>query len=190
MASNDLRPQLAAAQDWVTTLVDGVRPDQLDAPTPCPELTVRALIRHLIGGTNRIRAVGEGGSALDVSAFPEVTDHVLATAYRTSVAAARQAWSDGVALDRPARVPWGNVTGAEAVRGYLMEALAHGWDLAVATGQDSEADPELAATGLEQARIALPSEGREHAPFGEVVPSATDAGPTERLANWTGRRSR
>jgi hypothetical protein len=37
---------------------------------------------------------------------------------------------------------------------------------------------------------ALPAEGRERLPFDPPVEPAEDAGPTERLANWLGRRSR
>ena len=36
-------------------------------------------------------------------------------------------------------------------------------------------------------RRALPAEGREDFPFAEPVTPAADAGPTEQLANWTGR---
>ena len=65
----------------------------------------------------------------------------------------------------------------------------HGWDLAVATGQDSEADPELAEAVLagRAAGRSRPSRAAGHVPFAAVVESAPGAGPTERLANWSGR---
>ncbi len=65
----------------------------------------------------------------------------------------------------------------------------HGWDLAVATGQDAEADPGLAVAALAQARQILPAAIRGgDVPFADVVEPAPDAGPTERLANWAGHR--
>jgi hypothetical protein len=74
--------------------------------------------------------------------------------------------------------------------GYLNEALVHGWDLAVATGQHSEADPAIAEAGLAAAQQISSPRTSAVAPcrFAEVVPSTPDAGPTERLANWAGHR--
>ena len=38
---------LRRAVDETTRLIDGVRPDQLAAPTPCEAFTVQQLIEHL-----------------------------------------------------------------------------------------------------------------------------------------------
>jgi hypothetical protein len=59
-----------------------------------------------------------------------------------------------------------------------------------ATGQDPEADPALVAPAYATMQRALPATGREGFPFDPPVEPAPDAGPTERLANWTGRASR
>jgi uncharacterized protein (TIGR03086 family) len=99
-------------------------------------------------------------------------------------------WSDDTILDRPVTVPWGSVPGRAAIWGYLNETLVHGWDLAVATGQEAEADPDLAETVLAVVRRVIPAEPRGgHMPFAAVVEPAPGAGPTERLANWSGHRA-
>lgn len=64
----------------------------------------------------------------------------------------------------------------------------HGWDLATATGQRTELDPELAEFALAFAHRALPPERRGgEVPFGPVVPAPDGAGPYARMAAWLGR---
>ena len=69
-------------------------------------------------------------------------------------------------------VPWGQVPGRAAVWGYLREALVHGWDLAVATGQRPEADPGTAEAVLAQMQRVLPAE-----PRGGPIPFAAPVSP-------------
>jgi len=87
-------------------------------------------------------------------------------------------------------VPWGKVPGRIALSGYVQEVLAHGWDLAQATGQETERDPELALWTLAIAKRILPPEirGTEGVPFGPVVEPPADAGPYTQLAAWLGRQ--
>lgn len=186
----DPRPLYFRALSWVSGLADAVHPDQLAGPTPCAGFDVRTLLAHLVTTVRRPAAVAAG---TDPMAHPPVSDDVLdapAAAYATESAALRDAWSGPAGdtlLDRRVRLPWGEVPGREALWGFLNETLVHGWDLAVATGQDPEADPDLATAVLAAFRRLLPAEPRGGTvPFAAVVPSAPGAGPTERLANWSG----
>jgi uncharacterized protein (TIGR03086 family) len=185
----DPRPGYRAALDWVVGLAAAVRPDQLDLPTPCPEYDVRTLLGHLVGTARRAVAIAEGRSPFDTPTdVTDVADGDLATTYAREAARALDAWAEDARLDALVSVPWGRVPGRGAVAAYTNETLVHGWDLAVATGQDSEADPQLAQAILVVARRAIPAEPRGgHVPFAPPVEPAPDAGPTERLANWSGR---
>lgn len=188
MNAPDPRPVYAAATEWVTSLLQAVAPDQLDNPTPCTEFDVLALSGHLLGTAGRAAALGAGTDIFAVS----VTDRLHEPAeYAATTRRARELWSDDAKLDAPVTVPWGTVPGSGALWGYVNETLVHGWDLAVATGQDAEAPAGLAEATLPIAQMFIGADIREigDVPFGEVVTSRSDAGPTEVLANWSGRTS-
>lgn len=184
----DPRPVYLGATAWVTSLLGAVREDQGSLPTPCDEFDVRTLSSHLIGTAGRIIAIAEVGSADSVP--PLAPEHDADTFARLAEHAQR-AWADDALLDKPVTVPWGQVPGREALWGYIGEALVHGWDLAVATGQPCEADPALVEPTAAEVRRFIPADARvPGVPFSAVVEPRTEAGPTERLANWSGRSAR
>ncbi len=182
----DHRPALFQAQDWMHSLLAQVQPEHFDLPTPCDGWDVRELVGHLFLVAERITLVGQGGNAMSISQDTVQVPDDLAAGFGERVEASRQAWSDDDSLTRLAVVPWGEVPGAIALAGYLPELVAHSWDLATATGQPAEADPEVAAVALGAAQRAIPAE-REGFPFGPVVPSEPDDSPTTRFVHWMGR---
>ena len=179
--------QRAMAQ--TESIVAAVRPAQLALPTPCAEYDVRALLSHIVGGLNRIAVVGEGGDGLAVPARADgVPDDGWLAAYQAARSRVTAAWADDAKLDALVEVPWGKVPGRIAVVGYVQEILTHGWDLARATGQPTELDPELASWVLAVARRILPPEPRGgDIPFAPVVEPSPDAGPYAQLAAYLGR---
>ncbi|MBN9109088.1 MAG: TIGR03086 family protein [Pseudonocardia sp.] len=184
----DPRPLLHDAVDWVRGLVDGVAVERYGDPTPCDEFDVRTLLAHLAGIMGRAHAAGTGTPPLERPALVTgISDDDLAAAVRQAIDALEPLWHNDTMLDEMIDVPWGRVPGRGVVWGYLNETLVHGWDLAVATGQDCEADPAAAEAALATFAGFLPAEPRGGpVPFGPVVEPAADAGPTERLANWSG----
>jgi uncharacterized protein (TIGR03086 family) len=183
--STDPRPLHRTALAWTHGLMAGAR--DLDAPTPCAEFAVRDLLGHLVATAERARVIGEGG---DPHSVPVVLRGLPdpAGAYADAAERTLAVWADDALLDRELTAPWGTVPGRGIVWGYLNETLVHGWDLAVATGQDPEADPDLAAAVLAVVPRFLPAEPRGGpVPFAPPVPPRPGAGPTERLANWSGR---
>lgn len=186
----DLRPAVQAAQTWVAGLVAEVRPDQLDLRTPCADFDVEALLRHLFGVADRLVAMGAGRPADSVPPSVAALPSDVVGTYRARIEEARQAWADPASLGRLVEAPFGRVPGGVVLGVYLAEHLTHGWDLATATGQDPEADPALVGPAYATMERALPASDREGFPFGLPVEPASDAGPTERLANWSGRSSR
>jgi len=185
----DPRPLHRRAMVQTEPIVAAVSPAQLTLPTPCVEFDVRALLSHLVGGLNRIAIVGEGGDALARPARADgVPDDGWLAAYRAAVTRVTAAWADDATLDALVEVPWGKIPGRFAIAGYVQEILTHGWDLAKATGQPTEGDPELAWWALAGAKRILPPESRGgDIPFGPVVPVPADAAPYAQLAAYLGR---
>ncbi|WP_028934418.1 TIGR03086 family metal-binding protein [Pseudonocardia spinosispora] len=186
----DPRPLYRDALTWVRGLIENVKTDQFSLPTPCPEFDTRVMLGHLVTVVERSRVVGEGGSAFSI---PLVTEEVpgddWASAFGDSVEKMLSVWSDDGLLDTTVTVPWGTMPGRAALWGYLDEALVHGWDLAIATGQDPEGPAEASEAALAVFTQVLPAEPRGgDVPFGPPVDPAPSAGPTERLANWVGHR--
>lgn len=184
----DLRDDLRATTDWVATLVAGTSPDQLAAPTPCTEWTVRDLLSHLVAVLDRVRVIGAGAHPFSVpSQLPDEPSD-WAGEFRARARLVWPVWDDA-ALQRTVTVPPGQaVPGAVALGHYVVEYLVHGWDLATATGQPAEAPADVATRALVAAQRAIPAEPRQAPlPFGPVQTPPTDAGPTRCLAAWLGR---
>jgi uncharacterized protein (TIGR03086 family) len=182
----DPRILFSRAATQTESIIAAVRPEQAGLPTPCAEWDVRTLVSHTAGAVTRIALVGEGADALSLPPFTDLGDDWLA-AYRKAAARAAAAWADDAKLDALFAVPWGKVPGRIAVAGYVREVLAHGWDLACATGQPTELDPELGAFALEVSQRSLPADGRDGIPFGPVVRAPAGAGVYAQLAAWLGR---
>ena len=141
----DPRPIHRRAMSQTESVVAAVHPGQLGQPTPCAEYDDRALLSHMVGGLNRVAIAGEGGDALARPArADDVPDDGWLAAYRAAAARAAAAWADDARLDAVVELPWGKIGGRFAIAGYIQEILTHGWDLAKATGQPTELNPELA----------------------------------------------
>lgn len=185
----DPRPMFAHATAQTADVIATVRPEQLSGPTPCAEYDVRTLLGHVVGASTRIAVCGEQGDGLHVRLFVDgVEDDGWPRAYdeiRTRVVAA---WSSDERMAGPVRAPWGEVPGRDALPLYVMEMVAHTWDLSEGLGRPLELDPELAEYSLATARAALPGDEREGRPFGPALPAPEGADAYGRLAAWLGRR--
>ncbi|WP_409462414.1 TIGR03086 family metal-binding protein [Amycolatopsis sp. GA6-003] len=177
---------LAAVLESTGALVAGV--SRWDAPTPCPEWTVRELVNHLVLGHRLFTAVlrGEPGGPLD----PRSSD-VLGTdpvaAYQDAVAGLLAAFRQPGVLERVYEVPAGTVPGIAAVQLRIVEELVHGWDLARATGQKPNFEDAVVERGIAFSAAKLADLPAERRPFAPPVPVADDAPPLDRLAALLGR---
>ena len=124
-----------AAQD-MSRLICGVRDDQLDAPTPCPDWTVADLVAHVhqfasVFTSNARKEQARPPADLVPDWRVAVSDQLdeLARAWRVPSAWHGRVSAGGVEMDAP-----DNAVVA------IEELTVHGWDLARATSQDLRVD--------------------------------------------------
>ena len=92
------------------------------------------------------------------------------------------------ALERIFDVPFGAVPGSVFIQLRTVDVLTHAWDLAVATDQRTDLDPELAETMLEVSRrLVRPDLRGAGQPFHDEQPSRPDHTAADRLAAFLGR---
>jgi uncharacterized protein (TIGR03086 family) len=167
-------------------LIAAVGSDQLRGPTPCPDYDVGTLVNHIVGWAQAFEAGAngrehEGDPATYTSADP-VAD------FREAAAGVVAGWRAG-GVDRKVGITGGKLPGQMVLAMTIMEFVAHGWDLATATGQQVPfSDDELAAA-LARAETTLPPEYRGAGkPFGDQVEVPADAPVLDRFVAFMGRR--
>jgi uncharacterized protein (TIGR03086 family) len=189
LAADDPRVAMAGAIRTARAVVAAVRPEDLDRPTPCTEFTVADLLGHLLGACRRTAAVGRGEDPLSVNTeapFEPVADRN--EAFATVAHEIQAAWTDDATLERTVVMPWATMPTRVMLGIYTSEVTVHTWDVAHATGQAPDWDPEVLAAAFAAMQAALPADDREIAPFDDVVPTAADAPLIDRLVAWNGRR--
>jgi len=175
---------LARACEALGDLIAEIRPEQWTEPTPCTDWNVRDVVEHLVGMDLVFAAMIEGGPLPERGADRLGDDP--AAAFRASAASLQAAFSQPGVLERSFRSPMGSATGAERLQIRLYDLLAHGWDLAQATGIPVRLPEELAEQALTftQAQLATqPRTGR----FAEPQPVEETAPALDRLAAFLGR---
>jgi uncharacterized protein (TIGR03086 family) len=174
------------ALDWVTALMTATDVRQLDARTPCADFDVRSLLGHLIGTAHRGLATARGMTTRGIShVITNVPDGELASTYATVAASIREAWSR-LAGTESVTSPWGTCTVLEAARGFTVETVTHGWDLAIATGQPADAPDGIAGRCLAFAAAIIPDRLRGVMYDAPVVGEVISA--TEQLAHLLGHK--
>ena len=162
-------------------VAERVRPDQLDLPTPCAAWTVQDLFDHLVGGTSYLGAA-IAGTAADAPTGATAAD------FRAGVDDCLAGLAQPGALERTCSSPLGfDWTVQEATAGTFMDVLIHTWDLATATAQPADLDPDLVDACVAMFLPDMPERGRAAGIVGPAVVVGDDAAPQDRLLAAMGR---
>lgn len=182
----DLKP----ATSLVADIVDGVRENQLDDPTPCPDTPVRDLLNHLLGLTVAFRdAAGKVEGPTTSTPPPKVSNPLpddWQDQLRSQLDQLAQAWCDPYAWEGMTMAGGVRFPSAAAGLVALNEVQMHGWDLARATGQPYEVPDTLAEAVLP---IVTPSgdDSAREGMFGPPVAVPEDASVFDRVLGLGGR---
>ncbi len=184
---------LERAIETAKGVLAGVSTEDMDKATPCASWNVAQLVNHLVGANDFFQAMlaGEppsgGGDA--------VGDDYMA-AFDKATAATLAAFSEPGVLEKTITLPFGAMPGAAFLGLATTDVFQHSWDLAKATGQSTDLDPELAAQLLEGSKMAIQDAFRgpdggpnqdQGPPFGAEQPAPAGACAADQLAAFLGR---
>jgi uncharacterized protein (TIGR03086 family) len=171
---------------WVEGLVRGVSVEQYELPTPCVKWKVADLLDNLVNLPHQCAATLRGAEPPQPEPRGSNPESVVA-AYRAAADQLLMVMNEPGRLDGKITTPFGEMQAESTARLAFVDQLTHGWDLAVATGQD----PTIPASVLESAdRFAhgeLSRFPRRSELFDVEVPVSATATPTERFVAYLGR---
>lgn len=125
--------------------VRSVADDQWSAPTPCTDWSVRDLVNHVVVEDLWLPPLLDGKTVADVGdtfAGDQLgTDPVAA--WSRAVDRARAAAAEPGAEGRTVHLSYGDEKASEYLMQMFTDHLIHAWDLAAATGGDTELPAEL-----------------------------------------------
>jgi uncharacterized protein (TIGR03086 family) len=179
---------LSRALSQMTTVLEQVPTDSLDAASPCRDWTVRDLLRHVVRQNLRNFAASARGEIPDWSAPPPELGDNWVEDYRHGARALLETWR-AADLDQQVPMPGGAQAPLRSrVDHQITEICMHAWDLTRAAQLSVTLDDELAEHALAWSRQMLKPQFRGHdKAFGDEIPVPANAPAYDRLAGWFGR---
>lgn len=186
----EVRGLYRRAQDAFGARVHGVADDGWAAATPCTDWDVQSLVNHVLSEVRWAvpllagRTIAEVGDRFDGDLLGDDPAGRWDDAAREALAAV----DDEGAMERIVHLSFGDFPGRDYAMQLYADLLIHGWDLSVATRQDTRLDPELVnACAVWFAGVA---DGyRQAGAVGPRLDVPNDADPQERLLAAFGRPS-
>ena len=184
MSTQPLKNAIAATRSVLT----GVASDHLNDSTPCAEWDVSGLINHIVGG-QFFFASAVNGEKLDGDS-PDFASGDFVSAFDEGAKQCIEAFESPDVMERMIELPFGTMPGSAFVGLAATDTFTHGWDLARATGQSTDLNPELAGYLLEGSKGAISDAIRNEqgSPFGFATEAPSGATKADELAAFLGRQ--
>ncbi|MGW3494415.1 TIGR03086 family metal-binding protein [Streptomyces sp. NPDC001020] len=190
-AYKNVHPYMVECAAEAARVARGVMAEHLSQPTHCPEWDVRALVNHWVlytshGMEHRARrtTLPEELTARDFTA-----DQGWAQAYADQLDRAVAAWDDPAVWEGEIDLGMAKMPAAELAAMIVKEMAVHGWDVAVATGQEFRVSEGAARLVLD----VVETHGdiyRQYDGFAAPVAVPADAPVFERALAASGRDPR
>jgi uncharacterized protein (TIGR03086 family) len=181
---------LDRASTLANQMVGAITDEQFSWPTPCSEWNVRNVLNHILLGDLILIAVINQLPPPDRS-----VDHLgddPRAAVRQGLADFRALIGEPGMLERQFTAARGQLARTDLTGTYFLEhrvadLTAHLWDLARATGQPTDFDPELNEAVLAHYVGRLAGADRANMPVADAQPVPENATAADRLAAYLGR---
>jgi uncharacterized protein (TIGR03086 family) len=170
----------------MTGVAGGVRADQWSLPTGCPDWTVREVVNHVVAGCRMVDAAFAGQAPPDWGA-DQLGGADPVAVLGEALAANQAEFGKPGALERVIGTPRGEQPAGMLAQMRVAELIVHAWDVARATGQPTDLDPELSGRILAWWRSALDGVPRDGMPFADERPAPPGATQADALAAYLGR---
>ncbi len=182
------RELFVGALEHFGTLVHQVPDDAWQAPTPCTEWDVRALVHHLVNEISWTVPLLGGRSVADVgdSLSGDLLGDDPVASWDATAARARAAVSVDGAMELVIHLSRRDVSGADYTFEVFNDLAIHGWDLARAIGADETIDPAFVAVIEERVGPAI-AELKASGQYGDEIVPPDGADAQTRLLAMFGR---
>jgi uncharacterized protein (TIGR03086 family) len=169
------------------SVLANVSKEDLDKQSPCAAWKVRDVVNHLVEGHDFFAS----GMGEEPAGYSDVTSGDFHAAFDESSARTLAIFSKPGALEKAAKLPFGEMPGAALMGLATSDIFTHAWDVAKATGQSTDLNPELAAALLPQVEASVPDmfRGAEGSgmPFGAKVEAPAGCTAADKVAAFLGR---
>ncbi len=175
---------LQRADAQMRRIISRVSPEQQAAlPTPCADFDVRALVNHIVYDAQTFTTLLSGGQRQSPGA--DLIGQDWLGAYTTAADGLLSAWRTR-GTQGSLTTGLGELPATWAIGQHISDFVVHAWDVARATAQVADLDPELAEVALAWGRENLKPQFRGQA-FGPEQPVQEDAPVYDRLVAFFGR---
>jgi uncharacterized protein (TIGR03086 family) len=181
----ELLDALGSTFNHAGDVIGGVRPDQLNDPTPCTKWDVRTLIGHSLGVVMNMGR-GARGEELLANLDASILVDDIGAQFQAEAAATLAAWR-ARGFDGEVNVGAGPMPVQAAISINLLDTATHSWDIARATGQREDLPDDVAAMVLGVCQSFVTDEIRGFAGFDPAVAMDDNATPTQKMVAFLGR---